>query len=119
MLMWVGLKPWRSADAHLRLNQAMSIRSGAFEVVLFVAYMASRVYLIVEVVLVIPYLDPGVYKPLALSEYRPQFQRDHMYDRNTDSDIGEWWQSIRFRAIDLRMDEFLPGIWWRMRDILR
>ncbi|KAL6354465.1 hypothetical protein LRP88_11802 [Fusarium phalaenopsidis] len=69
MVMWVGLRVWRGADAHLRLNRAMSVGFGAFGIVLFVAYMASRVYLIVEVVLVIPYLDPGVYKTLALSEY--------------------------------------------------
>lgn len=48
-----------------------------------------------------------------------KFQQNHMYDRTTDSDINEWWQSIRFCAIDLRMDEFLLGSWWRMRDIVR
>ncbi|KAI8713046.1 hypothetical protein NCS52_01247900 [Fusarium sp. LHS14.1] len=42
-----------------------------------------------------------------------------MYDRTVESDIDEWWQNIRSRAKSMRMDEFLPGTWQRMRDIVR
>ena len=51
---WAGLKAWRGAEAHLRLNQTMSIAFAIFAVVALLAYIFSRVYLLVEIILVIP-----------------------------------------------------------------
>lgn len=64
--LWAGLKAWRGADAHLQLNQTMSIGFAVFGVVAPLAYIMSRVYLLVEVILLAPYMDPRVYQ-------QPQF----------------------------------------------
>jgi len=58
---WAGLKTWRGADAHLRLNQTASIAFGVFRIVALLACMIPRVYLRVDIILFIPYMDPGVY----------------------------------------------------------
>ena len=68
---WLGLKLWRGADAHLRLNMSLSIAFGAIGVCAAVAYFISRVYLLVEIVLVIPYVDPGVYVEPNFGSYWP------------------------------------------------
>ncbi len=70
---WAGLKTWRGPDAHLRLNQAMSMTLGFFGVLASLAYAMSRVYLMVEVFLVIPYMDPGVYEVPNYAIYWPHF----------------------------------------------
>lgn len=72
---WAGLKTWRGADAHLRPNQTASIAFGVFGVVALPTYRMSRVYLqvVVEVVLVIPYMNPGVYREPSFSSYGPHF----------------------------------------------
>jgi hypothetical protein len=72
-IVWLGLKLWRGADAHLRLDQSMSIVFGVVGVIAFVAYIMSRVYLLVEIILVIPYSDPGVYREPDFSAYWPHF----------------------------------------------
>lgn len=33
-------------------------------------------------------------------------------------DIDEWWQDIRFTAIGLVLDDFLPEKWKHMRDVV-
>jgi hypothetical protein len=68
---WAGLKAWHGADAHLRLNQSMSMAFAVFGVIALLAYVMSRVYLLVETVLVIPYMDPGVFQEPAFSVYWP------------------------------------------------
>ena len=68
---WAGLKTWRGADAHLRLNQTMSIAFGVFGVLALSTYIMSRVYLVVEIILVIPYMDPGVYQEPDFPTYWP------------------------------------------------
>ncbi|KAL8685371.1 MAG: hypothetical protein Q9218_007803, partial [Villophora microphyllina] len=73
LAVWAGLKIWRGADAHLRLNQTMSIAFGAFGVVALLAYGMSRVYLLIEIFLVIPYMDPDVYKEPSFPSYWPHF----------------------------------------------
>jgi hypothetical protein len=73
LAVWAGLKAWRGADAHLRLNQTMSIAFGLFGVVALLAYIMSRVYLLVEIFLVIPYMDPRVYQEPDFSNYWPHF----------------------------------------------
>ncbi|KAK3377234.1 hypothetical protein B0T24DRAFT_592848 [Lasiosphaeria ovina] len=73
LAVWAGLKAWRGADAHLRLNQAMSIGFGLFGALMFAAYLVSRVYLVVEIVIVIPYMDPGVFHTPDFSRYWPHF----------------------------------------------
>jgi hypothetical protein len=70
---WTSLKVWGGADAHLRLNQTMSIAFAVFGVVALLAYIMSRVYLLVEIILVIPYMDPGVYQEPNFSVYWPHF----------------------------------------------
>ena len=57
--LWAGLKTWRGINVHLRLNKTMSIAFSAFGVVAFLTYIMSRVYLLVEIILVIPYMDPS------------------------------------------------------------
>lgn len=57
--LWAGLKTWRGVDVHLRLNKTMSIAFDADEVVALLAYIMSRVYLLVEIIFVIPYMDPS------------------------------------------------------------
>ncbi|KFY80805.1 hypothetical protein V499_00387 [Pseudogymnoascus sp. VKM F-103] len=44
---------------------------------------------------------------------------DYIFDMSIQSDINEWWQSIRHHAMELDMDEFLPASWTSMRDIVR
>ena len=70
---WTGLKTWRGADAHLRLNQTMSIAFGVFGVIALLAYVMSRAYLLVEIILVLPYMDPGVYQEPDFPSYWPHF----------------------------------------------
>ncbi|KAI9716674.1 MAG: hypothetical protein M1812_005212 [Candelaria pacifica] len=41
---------------------------------------------------------------------------DWIYKMDAETDIDDWWQSIRFSAIDLDMDGFLPSRWQSMRD---
>jgi hypothetical protein len=36
---------------------------------------------------------------------------------SAENDIDEWWQSIRFIAIGLEMDDLLPPHWLCMRDV--
>ena len=73
LAVWGSLKMWRGADAHLRLNQTMSIAFGVFGVVALLAYIMSRIYLIVEIVIVIPFMDPGVYQEPSFPSYWPHF----------------------------------------------
>ena len=73
MSVWIGLKSWGGADAHLRLNQTLSIAFAIFGVVALLAYIMSRVYLVVEVIIVIPYMDPGVYQEPDFPSYWPHF----------------------------------------------
>jgi membrane protein implicated in regulation of membrane protease activity len=68
---WAGLKARRGADAHLRLNQTVNIAFGKFGIVALLAYMMSRVYLLVEIILIIPYMDPGVYRVPSFPSYWP------------------------------------------------
>lgn len=73
LAVWGSLKMWRGADAHLRLNQTMSIAFGVFGIAALLAYTLSRVYLLVEIILVIPYMDPAVYQELSFPSYWPHF----------------------------------------------
>ena len=68
---WAGLKMWRGAAAHMRLNHAMSISFGIFGVLALLAYIMSRAYLLVEIILVVPYMDPGVYQEPNFGTYWP------------------------------------------------
>ena len=68
---WAGLKTWRGPDAHLNLSLPWSIFLGVITTISFIAYVISRVYLVVEVFAVIPYMDPGVYKMPEYSIYWP------------------------------------------------
>lgn len=70
---WASLKAWRGADAHLRLNNAISTVLGVFGILVALGYAMSRVYLIVEVFLVIPYMDTGVYEEPNYAIYWPHF----------------------------------------------
>src|SRR5271155_3213015 len=54
------------SDAHLRLNQALDLLFSAFGLIVLLAYILSRVYLTVKIFLVIPYMDPGVYRETKL-----------------------------------------------------
>lgn len=73
LAVWGSLKMWRGADAHLRLNQTMSIAFGVFGIAALLAYTMSRVYLLVEIILVIPYMDRGVYQEPSFPSYWPHF----------------------------------------------
>ncbi|KAJ4367805.1 hypothetical protein N0V86_009641 [Didymella sp. IMI 355093] len=70
---WLGLKLWRGADAHLRLNQSLSIIFGVLGVTALIMYVFSRVYLIIEILLVVPFVDSRVYEEAELSAYWPHF----------------------------------------------
>ena len=71
LAVWAGLKAWRGADAHLRLNQSMSIIFAVFGVVALLAYLMSRIFLLVKTILVIPSMDPGVFQKPDFSVYWP------------------------------------------------
>lgn len=70
---WAGLKAWRGPDAHLHLNPTMSMILGILVVLVSLAYAMARVYLMVEIFFVIPYMDPGVYKMPNYAVYWPHF----------------------------------------------
>lgn len=70
---WASLKAWRGPDAHLRLNQTMSIAFAIFGCVALLAYMMSRVYLLVEIIVAIPYVDPRIYQEPNFPSYWPHF----------------------------------------------
>ena len=70
-IVWAGLKCWRGPDAHLNLSPAWSIILGVITAMGFLSYVISRLYLVIEVFAVIPYMDPGVYKMPEYSTYWP------------------------------------------------
>ncbi|RDL35312.1 uncharacterized protein BP5553_07243 [Venustampulla echinocandica] len=72
LAIWTGLK-MRGSDAHLRLNQALSIGFSVLGIVVFLSYMMSRVYLVVEIIIVLPYVDPRVYEMPDFAVYWPHF----------------------------------------------
>jgi hypothetical protein len=49
----------------------MSIAFAVLGAVALLAYIMSRIYLLVEIILVIPYMDPGVYQEPRFSVYWP------------------------------------------------
>ena len=51
----------------------MSIAFRAFGVVALLAYIMSRIYLLVEIILVIPFMDPGVCQEPSFPSYWPHF----------------------------------------------
>ena len=68
---WAGLKAWRGPGAHLTLSKITGSALGVAALLVSLAYAASRVYLVVEAVLVIPYLDPSVYQEPDYAVYWP------------------------------------------------
>ena len=72
--LWAIMKLVRGPDAHLNLNMAMSaVGLCLFVVPALLAYAAARIYLVVEVFYVLPYMDPGVYEMPRYSLYWPHF----------------------------------------------
>lgn len=72
LAVWAGLKMCGS-DAHLRLNQTLSIGFSVLGIAVFLAYILSRVYLLVEIIQVVPYMDPRVYELPNFASYWPHF----------------------------------------------
>lgn len=70
---WAGLKAWRGPDAHLHLSKAMNVILGVLGILVSLAYVMARVYLMVEIFLVIPYMDPRVYTVPNYAIYWPHF----------------------------------------------
>lgn len=70
-IVWAGLKGWRGPDAHLNLSLGWSVAMGIVTSAAFLAYVLSRVYLVVEAFVVIPYMDPGVYEMPKYAVYFP------------------------------------------------
>jgi hypothetical protein len=68
---WAGLRMWRGPDAHLRFGRAWSVVLGFVAGVAVVVYAVARVYLVVEVFVVLPYMDPEVYKLPEYAVYWP------------------------------------------------
>ena len=73
LAVWAGLKAWRGPDAHLRLNQTMSVAFAVSGFATLLAYIISRVYLLVETIAVIPYMDPVIYQEPKFPPYWPHF----------------------------------------------
>jgi hypothetical protein len=73
LAVWVSLETWEGPDAHLRLNQTLSLLFPTFGPIVLLAYILSRVYLTVEIFLVIPYIDPRVYQEPSFATYWPHF----------------------------------------------
>jgi hypothetical protein len=69
---WVSLETWGGgSDAHLRLNQTLPIVPDFWTHC--TSCILSRVYLTVEIFLVIPYIDPRVYQEPSFATYWPHF----------------------------------------------
>ncbi|KAJ5774279.1 hypothetical protein N7457_009175 [Penicillium paradoxum] len=72
-VIWAGLKVWRGPDAHLTLSLGWSVLLMIITALAFVAYATARMYLVVEVFVMIPYMDPAVYKLPEYAAYWPHF----------------------------------------------
>lgn len=70
---WFGLKKWKGGDAHLKLHPVLQVVFGVALFLTLLAYFMSRVYLLVEIVFVIPFMDLGVYQEPQFSAYWAHF----------------------------------------------
>lgn len=59
---WAGLEAWRGHDAHLNLNLTWNIALSLITLMTCLTYAILRLYLVIEVFALIPYMKTDVYK---------------------------------------------------------